>query len=1169
MPESAEPPDRPEFPAVDGHQGFRGLTSETVLFAKGELILAELVSPAIRSSKYYDRITSFFDLNSFLAVALGIEALWRRGGRMRLVIGLHSVPSDLVAAKLDRDRWPEQVLEELRRRLLEQVSTLRDEISTDRLRALAWMLRGGLLNVKVAFPALPDGRPSSHGIFHPKTYLFTSAEGDRLAATGSANETVPALGSNVETLDVFRSWEPGEARRVNRHFEIFEALWDGGVPGTRVVELDRGVADDLLRRLGVDPTVVGPSSVVAGSLALRVLARARESPAFALVSSGQAGLYPHQELAFLEALGRWPVRVLLADEVGLGKTLEAGSVLSYLRRFGQVRRILILAPRSLMHQWQEELWLRFGIRAWRYESEVHTFVDPEDNSMAIPIDRSPVGDVAPDVAIVSAQLVRGRGPEGGYFRSGERRPDVLIVDEAHHARIRPQGEGSSSYQTRLWEVLDRVAPDIPHLILLTATPMQLDWTEFHATLRLLGLPSSWQSRDSYEDSLRVLSRGEKRPSLDDAQAAVNAMRSSAVEYAIPEAVLRSGVGSDGMNLVSVRQPATADELILARAQWARLFPLFVRLHPAHLLTVRRTRSALIKMGYTFPERHLLAPALTVSQQVRDFYRAVVGYLHTTYGAVEATVFPDSPGGRGFAKSTYYQRMASSLTAAESSLRRRADWLGIIERTCDSGAIPSGVSPPGAEDDDEEPEDILGVLARMRPADRELPKALAGAERADIKTLLTMLGRLPRGLIGDDPKLEKLCELIRGRLAGERILVFSRYTDTVTACVAAVREAWRTTGVPPFAVYTGQERWADLGRGPQPASKETIRQMLRAGSIDIVFCSDAAAEGLNLQAARTVINVDVPWNPSKLEQRIGRVDRLGQTSAEVNVHNLWYPDSVEAIMYGRLAQRHDLYQLAVGEAQEIFAAAIRDEVGRLLFGETSGLSRADPLDSLQAVREDLQIQAHERVWASYGEMSTVSEKFRRSLGEIVRRLVSGDRRVIPGSGPDDFSVTSVSSGPAHVDVRAGSDDCLTLEHPILKALLTDLPASGEATGDRGELLTLSCDSLPILFAIRSSTGIRVVPPSRFPEMLGAVALNEPFLLDGCPSLSADSTGAPDVASVAAVVTSVAGWLPDHRALTARGLSGGCTVPLAPRSDDSRWTLDPMGHLSIMRDALAKT
>lgn len=1147
---------------------FRALSTETVYLGRGEWILGELIAPVLQSSKSYDRVTSFFNLESFLAVAFGIESLWRRGGRMRLIIGLHAVSPELLAARFDEERWPDLVLAELRSRLLEQVSTLRDEFSEDQLRALAWMLREGLLTVKVGFPVDANRRPTATGIFHPKKYLFTDSEGERIAAVGSPNETVPGMGANVEELTVIRSWVPGQSAIVSRHFEIFESLWAGGVEGTLVKDVDRTLGDEILERLGIGPRAQGPSPALAGTLAERVLNRAIDSPAFGLVSMGRAGFYPHQELAYLDALSRWPVRVLLADEVGLGKTLEAGAILSYLLKFGGARRVLILAPRSLMHQWQEELWIRFRIRAWRYESEERTFFDSEGSARSIGLGDSPVGGAAPDVAIVSAQLVRGRGSHDDFFRPGDRRPDVLIVDEAHHARVRPQPSGED-YHTRLWQVLEAVAPTVPHLVLLTATPMQLDWSEFHATLRLLGLPTAWQSQATYEESLQILARGNRAPGLDDVQGALKSMSSSVRDLQIPENVLRGGVGAESLEFLNLRGTPSTEELIAARKHWDLVYPLFIRLHPGHLLTIRRTRPTLTGLGYFFPRRRLEAPRIEVSGDVRSFYQSVQSYLLRSYGTVEQAVFPNAPGGRGFARSTYYQRMASSLQAAKLSLERRASFLDEIERACAAGGSAGGAANTGPRDDDEEPDDILSLLLSMRPADREAPRALAAVERGDISALLSILGRLGGGVIGSDPKLAKMCELIRHRSPDEKILVFSRYTDTVFACIHAFRLSHGPGATPGFAVYTGDQRWADVGSGEQPTSKLGIQEMLAAGSIDVVFCSDAAAEGLNLQSARTVINVDVPWNPSKLEQRIGRVDRLGQLAREVAVYNLWYPNSVEAIMYGRLAQRHDLYELAIGEAAEVIATEIQDQVNLMLFGDTAGIGRGDPLEQLQAIREDLQIRAHQQIWSLEAGRQATSDQFRQSLLKAIGEIMRTDSRNVLTGDEHSLRIDVPGKGTYVLDHRAGSANCLTLQHPSVQAALSIPPraargASAAQSSQTADLMTLSCEERPILFIVRLSSIVYLIEPLMFPELLRSCALGNPFDIDGLPTLLIGHDGHPEAESTRTIIGATAGWLPDHTFLRSKGVAPEVAIPRFPRPPDANWSLEPLGQITVSRN-----
>ena len=99
-----------------------------------------------------------------------------------------------------------------------------------------------------------------------------------------------------------------------------------------------------------------------------ILSFLRESTSLAALNSSKAVLYPHQERVFIEALSNYPVRKILGDEVGLGKTLEAGSVISHLIRTGQVRNVLILAPAGLMNQWQQELSTHFSLQFWKWQS---------------------------------------------------------------------------------------------------------------------------------------------------------------------------------------------------------------------------------------------------------------------------------------------------------------------------------------------------------------------------------------------------------------------------------------------------------------------------------------------------------------------------------------------------------------------------------------------------------------------------------------------------------------------------------------------------------------------------------------------------------------------------------------------------------------------------------
>ena len=145
-------------------------------------------------------------------------------------------------------------------------------------------------------------------------------------------------------------------------------------------------------------------------------------------------------------------------------------------------------------------------------------------------------------------------------------------------------------------------------------------------------------------------------------------------------------------------------------------------------------------------------------------------------------------------------------------------------------------------------------------------------------------------------------------------------------------------------------------------------------VDIVFCSDAASEGLNLQAARVLINVDVPWTPSRLEQRIGRIARLGQVADKVDVYNVWYPESIEARMYHRIQKRLQQTNIAIGEFPDVMAAEIREAI---LNDEDENDSAIEELKRIRASKE---MMALEKLWTP-DTSKTISRSMREELMKI--------------------------------------------------------------------------------------------------------------------------------------------------------------------------------------------
>lgn len=1044
---------------------FRDLALDIDYTGRGEDILAEFVLPVLSKAREYDRVTSFFTTESLVAIAAGLDELWARQGRMRLVLGLHDVPEDLAEAARESDDPVAEVIAQVRSRIVSGIARISDELTEDRLATIAWMMQDGLLEVSVAAPHSLSGR--SPGIFHNKVFIFRDSDGDTVAAVGSSNETGAGLGSNFEHLTAFASWEQPRYTEAQAHF--FERLWQNRQEGLSVRLLDTRFADEILQALH-RPSRVRPPDTAGETLQMRTyLDAAAKMPALAMVAGGHAALFAHQELAFVDSLSRWPVRVMLADEVGLGKTFEAGAVVSYLLRHTEARTALILAPKAVIYQWQAELDEHFGLDAWVYESNRRSFLSSNGEVRVLSPSEPVLGKSAPEIVIMSAQLARGTRRGRNVFAGVVDMPDVLVVDEAHAARVRPDLNGSER-PTLMWRLLDEIMPRVPHVIFATATPMQVHWREYHALLELLGLPELWREPDNYHGSLELVTLSGS-PTLGDASLAARLIRDAITAYR-PS---RSRMDDDERQLLTeiVDTEATNDiaAATTVMAHWQAARRLLVKAHPAQLLTVRNTRTALEEIGYKFPSRELPPVALDVPDEVRSFYKHVDRYLSDAYFDLERALFPEKKFSIGFVKCGYQQRLASSLAACQLSLQRRRD------RVSAAVADLSNTAALEREMDELLDSDFSDDEAVYEPGSQvsgtaDIPAARRAA-RIELQ-YLNDLARIVERILGDgpDPKLDKVVELLRHHLdAGDSVLVFSRYTDTLDAVMQAFRIGTEAC-FEPYALYTGPTSEITHENGSVRATRREVREALDDGVVRVVFCSDAASEGLNLQAARVLINVDVPWNPARLEQRIGRVARLGQKAESVSIYNLWYPDSIEARIYKRLVERADLYELAVGEFPEVVGSAIRSEVTARYGGPQS---RTDALAELNRLKNDVQVAALRSLWVRETSGTTLTGKFREDLSTLAISAAEAAGALVTR----EPSIVRIVQGEKRIayTTEPGSDRVITLQHPALSWF-----ARLEVSQTGPESSVMCTASRPVFFAM----GGQPVDPVGVPAFLAVMS-----------------------------------------------------------------------------------
>jgi hypothetical protein len=479
--------------------------------------------------------------------------------------------------------------------------------------------------------------------------------------------------------------------------------------------------------------------------------------------------------------------------------------------------------------------------------------------------------------------------------------------------------------------------------------------------------------------------------------------------------------------------------------------------------------------------------------VTEFYGVMTSYLDDAYGEVEKALDLDGRHANGFAKSSYHQRLVSSLHACRVSLTRR---LNRIE------AVVAGLEDAiGPEEDPDEDEEAPDTPARATAnTDWRAVERAASIERTYLRDLLDRLSALEVEDQLVDPKMRALVDVLRDRLPHDAVLVFSRYTDTLEACLRVFERSWSPAERPGFALYTGGDVWIDTDGTRARASKKGVTDALDDGAVRIVFCSEAASEGLNLQTARVLVNVDVPWNPARLEQRIGRIARLGQTAAEVLIYNLWYPDSIEARIYRRLLARRELYQLAVGQFPELVSRSIRDSVASR-FDRSLELRGVDPLAELQRLRGEVQHRAIQRIWDVGSEAVPISEELRSRLRDALTRLVGGRR--LQG-----------------LTVEAGSRRPLTLQHEVLQAFdQVDVAARGDVS--ERELVVIDEGEVPVAFGVMDGSEIAVVSATELHRLLLSAIGADALQLNGSPRLDL-----ADLDRSAGLVRGSSRWLPDH-------------------------------------------
>jgi superfamily II DNA or RNA helicase len=590
-------------------------------------------------------------------------------------------------------------------------------------------------------------------------------------------------------------------------------------------------------------------AVVSSSLevALKVQAEAITSvnDAWGVFTRSRISLLPHQLWVCHRALRTWPIRLLIADDVGMGKTIEAGLVLWPLLANRRVQRVLILAPAKLVEQWQQRLKSMFDIRAAIYHPDLDTT-------------RADFWGIH---QIVVASLPTLRADNKGRHERLLDAPawDMVIVDEAHHLNVE---EGAN--RTLGFDLLDRLQLEgkVESCVLFSGTPHRGKSHGFWSLMSLV-------DRDVFG------------PRNDEA----------AMLRALPRYLIRNS-----------KQKATD-------MQGMRLFQ-----------PVRQ-----------YPETFTYTPA------EEAFYRLMSEFI--VAGKAYASSLTRTEGGQVMLILIALQKLASSSVAAVlAALRTRQARLNQ-----EAGRSRAELELPSVVDDDEG-QRALEAWARDEKRAR---LQLMEHEEAHLDELIRAGEE-----VTDETRVRKVIEVIQCRFADEPVLLFTEYKRTQALMVTALMAEFGQSSV---GFMNGDNRLENVilpdGRVMQLSGRrEDTCDAFNEGRIRFLVSTEAGGEGIDLQQrCSALIHVDLPWNPMRLHQRVGRLNRYGQ-KRPVSVVSLRNPDTVESMIWEKLETKLASIMRAVGSAmdepEDLLQLVLGMSGGRLfdqLFSGASAVPR-ERLDS---------------------------------------------------------------------------------------------------------------------------------------------------------------------------------------------------------------------------------
>jgi superfamily II DNA or RNA helicase len=638
---------------------------------------------------------------------------------------------------------------------------------------------------------------------------------------------------------------------------------------------------------------------------------------------------PYQFKPVLQFLDTPSNGILIADEVGLGKTIEAGLIWTELRARADAKRLLVVCPAMLQEKWKNELANRFGVNAeivsaGGLREKLEALRERPGQQFALVASMQGLrpsrgwNDEEEPAQTESAKLARFLDEvefEDALF-------DLVVVDEAHYLRNR---------DTQTHRLARLLRPLAQNLVLLSATPIQLRSTDLFNLLHLLD-----ENAFPYEHSFQLALM---------ANAPIVSLRDKVLNGKVDQETFIGSLKEahaydfleESTQIAHLLENPPSEAKLASFAGRAEVADVLDSINPLAKVVTRTLKRDVQEMRV---ERQPAIISVDMTAREREFYDAVTAAVRKFCERMEMS--------EGFLLTIPQRQMSSCIAAA---------CRGWIDRTAgDEEELDSAVYEMFGDSEDRISRPGIGGL---------------------IHTLVGIARRIgdPETLEAEDTKYAKLISNLKPywkEYPGKKIVLFSFYRNTLYY----LRRRLQAEGIRSVVLHGGMDKL------------EALRQFESAGGPDILLSSEVASEGVDLQFSSLLINYDLPWNPAKIEQRIGRIDRIGQEEPKILIWNFVHADTVDARIYERLLERLDIFRFALGSMEAMLGEEIRTLGYELLSHQLTPEQEDKRIDRAKvaietARRQQEQLEEEATHLIAHGDFIQNKVRAANELGRYVR------------------------------------------------------------------------------------------------------------------------------------------------------------------------------------------